>query len=308
MGKSLIDLHARQTATGTVTGANLRRCILYQFRNISRYRAASVHLAISAVIALAVISTMLVLWYPGTYFSAMGGKLLVALIVGVDVIIGPIITLIIFDTRKKELVFDLAVVAALQLAALIYGTHTMYIARPVFTVFTGQQFVVVVAAEIDPKEQAKARFEEFRSFSLTGPRLVATEPPTKREDISDLLFAKIFGLGIQNLPKFYVPYVDKRDQILKASLPLSALSLQGKDKETLENYLRRFGHKKEYLRYLPVTAKDTVFTAIIDSNGDVLDMLDISPGSISNASPLVATPSELRQVPHDRLPPNTSEI
>jgi hypothetical protein len=256
---------------------------LFEFKNVSRYKAASVHLIISAAIAILVLSAMLVLWYPGTYFSAMGGKLLVVLIVGVDVIIGPMITLIIFDTRKKELIYDLAVVAALQLAALFYGTHIMYNARPVFTVFTGQQFAVVVAAEIDPKDLAKARFEQFRSFSLTGPRLVATEPPTSQDELSNLAFVGLFGAGIQHLPKYYVPYSDKRNEILKASLPLSKLKLQDKDKKALDDYLSRSGHKKEELRYLPVTTrKNTVLTTIVDNKGDVLDMLDIEPGSVSN--------------------------
>jgi hypothetical protein len=255
---------------------------LFALKNISRYKAASIHLAMSIVIATLVLSVMLILWYPGPLFSAMGGKLLITLIVGVDVAIGPLITLIIFDTRKKGLVFDLAVVVALQLAALLYGVHTMYAARPAFTVFTGQQFVVVIAAEIDPKELAKARFEEFRHLSLTGPRIVATEPPTDSAGISDITFARAFGLGIQNIPKYYVPYADKRELILKTSHPLAELRLQGKDKEMLEQYIYRSGRKKEELHYLPVTTKNTVLTAIINGKGDLQDMLHITPQAASN--------------------------
>lgn len=258
---------------------------MFEFKNVSRYKAASVHLAISAAIAALVLSVMLILWYPGPYFSAMGGKLLVILIAGVDVVIGPMITLVIFDTRKKGLIYDLAVVAVLQLAALFYGTHIMYTARPVFTVFTGQQFAVVVAGDIDPEELGKARFDEFRSFSLTGPRLVATEPPTNPDELSHLGLAELAGIGIQYMPKYYVPYSDKRDEVLKASLPLSKLKLQEKDKNTLDDYLSRSGHKKEDLHYLPVTTrKNEVLTTIIDNKGNVLDILDIVPGPSSGSN------------------------
>jgi hypothetical protein len=255
---------------------------LFALKNISRYKAASIHLAMSIVIATLVLSVMLILWYPGPFFSAMGGKLLITLIVGVDVSIGPLITLIIFDTRKKYLVFDLAVVIALQLAALLYGVHTMYAARPAFTVFTGQQFAVVIAAEIDPKELAKARFEEFRHLSLTGPRLVATEPPTDPAEISSIAFARFFYMDIQHMPKYYVPYADKRELILKSSHPLAELKLQGKDKEILEKYILRSGRKIEDLHYLPVTTRKTVLTAIIDGKGDLQDMLDITSRGASN--------------------------
>jgi hypothetical protein len=236
----------------------------------------------SIAIAMLVLSIMLFLWYPGPLFSAMGGKLLVILIVGVDTALGPLITLIIFDTRKKWLAIDLAIVIALQLSALFYGVNTMYSARPAFIVFTGQEFAVVIAAEITPTELEKVRFEEFRHLSLTGPLLIATEPPTDKAGSSDIFLAKVFGLGIQNLPKYYVPYASKRELILRTSHPLAELRVQGADKETLDKYIDRSGRKKEELHYLPVATKNTVLTAIINGNGDLLDMLDIAPQSASN--------------------------
>ena len=48
--------------------------------------------------------------------------MLILLMIGVDVVIGPLLTLIVFDPKKKHLKFDLVVIAALQLAALAYGS------------------------------------------------------------------------------------------------------------------------------------------------------------------------------------------
>ncbi len=247
-------------------------------KNISRYKAASIHLAISAGIAVLVLSVMLALWYPLELFRGMGGAQLIMLIVGVDVIIGPLITLIIFNTSKKELVFDLAVVAALQIAALCYGVYAMHAGRPVFTVFTDHQLVVVTAAEIDPEELAKARIEEFRSLSQTGPKLVATEPPTDPGELSNIAFAGLAGLGIQHLPRYYVPYAGKREQILKASRPLTDLKPTPHDSKKLESYVQRSNRKLEELRCLPVQTKLALLTAIVDAHsGELLDILDIRP-------------------------------
>ena len=103
--------------------------------SLNRWKASTIHLACSALIATTIIVLMLALWYPGAYFTAMGGQMLVLIVVGVDVVLGPLITLIIFDTRKKSLKFDLGVIVAVQVAALVYGCYVMFEARPVYNVF-----------------------------------------------------------------------------------------------------------------------------------------------------------------------------
>ena len=122
--------------------------------SLNRWKASALHLAISAVIATTVVALMLALWYPQHYFAAMGGATLVLLLIGIDVVVGPLFTLIVYDPKKKNLRFDLAVIAALQLAALAYGCSIMFNARPVYSVFVVDRFEVVaanyVARRLDP--------------------------------------------------------------------------------------------------------------------------------------------------------------
>lgn len=248
--------------------------------HVSRYRVATFHLAISAAVAALVLAVMLALWYPPPLFTAMGGAELIMLIVGIDVCIGPLITLIIFDTRKKELLFDLAVVAALQIAALCYGVYAMHAGRPVFTVFTADPgFVVVPAAELDPKNLAKGSSEEYRTLSLTGSRLVATEEPTDPNARNDIVFLSIGGMGIHDLPQYYVAYAEKRAEVLKASRPLSELKLADDDhRKRLDRYLQRSKRNTDELRCLPVRTKFAMLTALLDAGtGDLLTILDIKP-------------------------------
>lgn len=248
------------------------------FNNISRYRAASTHLAISATIASVVLLIMLFVWYPPPLFIAMGGQQLAMLIVGVDIVLGPLITLIIFDTRKKGLVFDLAIVVAIQIGALGYGVNTMFVARPAFIVFTGQEFSVVSAVDIEEKWRDKTKFDTFRHLSLTGPVLVATEPPTDPKEISDIAFTTPFGMGIQHYTNTYVPYADKRWQVLKECRPLTDLELESQDRERLEKYLQQSIRNADKLRFLPVTGINKALTAIIDAgSGDLVEILDINP-------------------------------
>lgn len=249
--------------------------------SISRYKAASIHLAISAAIAAVVLAVMLALWYPPSLFRAMGGMALIALIVGVDVAIGPLITLIIFDTKKKELIFDLLVVTILQLAALSYGVYAMHSGRPVFIVFTGQSMAVASAADIDQEELAKATDDDFRNLSLTGPRLAAAIPPTDQKERDDLLFAGLAGFGIHQLPRYFVPYAQSRAQVLAATRPLSELSPNEDGAHRLQAYLDGAGKNIENLRFLPVTTRHATLLGIIDAqSGDLLEILKINPTPI----------------------------
>jgi hypothetical protein len=131
---------------------------------MNRWQASGIHLGISATIAAVVLSVLYLLWYPSTYFTAMGGEQLAFLVVGVDVVIGPLITLIIFKAGKKGLKFDLAVIALLQSAALTYGALVAAEARPVYTVFVVDRFEVVAANALDPAELAKVERKEFKSL------------------------------------------------------------------------------------------------------------------------------------------------
>src|SRR5258708_3551429 len=68
---------------------------------MSRWQAAGIHLGISALIAAVVLVVLYLVWYPSPYFTAMGGDQFALLVVGVDVVIGPLITLIIYRANKE---------------------------------------------------------------------------------------------------------------------------------------------------------------------------------------------------------------
>ena len=99
----------------------------------NRLRASVIHLAIS--LAIASLAALLVFgwWYPHPYRDLSGGRELFTLVVAVDVVLGPLITLVIFNPAKtrRHLVMDFTVIGLLQVAALAYGLWTVFVARPV---------------------------------------------------------------------------------------------------------------------------------------------------------------------------------
>ena len=120
---------------------------MLKLASLNRWQAAGSHLALSAIIGATVLAAMIFVWYPPPYFEAAGGNDLVLLMLGVDVALGPLLTLAVFNPRKGmgKLRFDLAVIAFFQLAALAYGVHVMFIARPSYLVFAVDRFDLVMA-------------------------------------------------------------------------------------------------------------------------------------------------------------------
>ena len=78
---------------------------------MSRWQAMLIHLGISAFIGTAVIAALLLIWYPPPQFSAAGVERFIYLLIGVDVVLGPLLTLVVFRVGKPGLKVDLALIA-----------------------------------------------------------------------------------------------------------------------------------------------------------------------------------------------------
>lgn len=115
------------------------------FQGINRYQAFAIHMAISLVIFFVLLVCITQFWYPGILFDTGNGWKAISLIVGIDLILGPLFTLIIFNHNKKSLKFDLGVIALLQVAALIYGTWTIHSSRPLAIAYINTSFMTLYA-------------------------------------------------------------------------------------------------------------------------------------------------------------------
>jgi hypothetical protein len=115
-----------------------------------RVGASLAHLAISGLVAALTAGLVFAFWYPMPYRESAGGRELFMLVLGVDVVLGPLLTLIVFDVRKsrRELARDLAVIGAVQLAGLAYGLYTVEGARPVAVALEGDRLRVVRSIDL----------------------------------------------------------------------------------------------------------------------------------------------------------------
>src|SRR5690606_32012850 len=132
---------------------------------------------------------------------------LMAIMLVIDMVAGPMLTLVIYRPGKWGLRFDLKAIALVQAAFLAYGLHTLWLSRPVFLVGTDVRFTLVSASDINAADLAQAPRPEWRSLPWTGPYLVGVLPPKDREARTALLdtFLKT-GRDQEQLPAQYLPY------------------------------------------------------------------------------------------------------
>ena len=244
----------------------------------TRWQAAPFHLAISAIIAAVVVSAMLLVWYPRPFFLAAGGLTLLVLLVGVDVVVGPLLTLIVYDPRKKHLKYDLAVIVALQIAALAYGGWIMFNARPVYVAFAGDRFELVEANAIDPLDLAKAA-PAFRELPLSGPRIVGTRLPSDPAEQDTLRRAAMIGGSIGVFPQHYVPYGALSRGVVARAQPLETLRRkQPEGAAEIDRVVGASGKPEASLRYLPLAARHGDMAVVLDArDGAVVGVAAVDP-------------------------------
>lgn len=245
---------------------------------MTRWQAAGIHLGISAVVASLVMGVLFVIWYPSTYFTAMGGEQLVYLIVGCDIVLGPLITLVIYKHGKKNLTLDLAIVAAIQSAALVYGITVAASARPVYTVFVVDRFEVTAANDIDQAGLDRVKDARYASLPWGGPKTVAALKPTGADDQLEMIMSGMNGKDMNAYPHLFVPYEQAQGEAARRALPLSTLRRLNPQKiETIDAFLRKHGLKEEEIRFLPLKAKRDARSVMVNQKGEILGILELTP-------------------------------
>jgi hypothetical protein len=141
-----------------------------------KVRAFAIHFATTLIVALLAAALIFLVWYPAPFGTMVGGLDLFMLITGCDLALGPLISLIIYNSRKSRLalVFDYTVVGVVQIAAFVYGVYSVSQARPAYVAFVKDRLEVVAAGAIAEKDLLEAKGSKYASPSMRGPVLVAT--------------------------------------------------------------------------------------------------------------------------------------
>ena len=237
----------------------------------NRVRASAIHLSISIVLAVMAALLVFGVWYPYPYREISGGRELFLLVVGVDVIIGPLLTLAIFNLKKPrgELLRDLAIIGLLQLGALAYGLWTVAAARPVHLVFEIDRFRVVHAIDVPPELLAKAP-ADLQHLPLTGPTLLSVRNFRDSKESFEATMAALQGAALSARPDLWQPYAVAKEQVTARARPLADLKTRFPARVgDIDDALISAGAKSlpaSSIGYIPLVGRQSFWTVLIDSN------------------------------------------
>jgi hypothetical protein len=246
---------------------------------LTRLKASFIHLVISGVIGSLAAMVVFGVWFPWPYRLMSGGQTLFIIIVSVDLILGPALTLVVYSPAKARIVLkrDLVVIGLLQLAALMYGVHAVFISRPVATVFEERRFRVVADIDVLHSELPLA-MPGLQALSWTGPKLLGTRKPNNLTEESKTLDFALKGFDIGTRPSFWQPYANSAQDALKAARPMSQLYKQYPDSQ---RKIRQQLEKKQVqetndlsIKFVPVISKEGNWCALLDTRtGAVIDFV-----------------------------------
>jgi hypothetical protein len=231
-----------------------------------RLRASGIHLGISLSIAMMAALLVFALWYPYPYREISGGRELFLIVVVVDVMLGPLITLAVFNRAKAkaELGRDLALVGLIQLAALGYGLWTVFLARPVHMVFEYDRFRVVHAVDIPP-ELIRQDQSGVEALPLNGPTLLALRPFRDSKEQMEATMAALQGLPLSAQPHLWQIYSQAQPQVLQAAKPAQMLMSRFPTHAALINSaVVQAKLPIEALVYLPLISRQASWTVFLD--------------------------------------------
>ena len=246
---------------------------------MNRFQAFGRHLSGSLCAALLSATLVFLVWYPGPLALASGVRDIFLLLLLIDVILGPVITFIVFNPQKKELKRDLVMVVMVQVVALLYGLHAVYVARPVYVVFSVDRFDMVFANDLTDDKLAKATNTDYQSLPLLGPKTIAARQPNDTKARNELLFSAISGGDdLSQLPQYYESYSAHQEDVAKRVNDLALLKKFNADSAAVEALRSKYSAKKINAGYLPLRGKTKDLSVVLDRNtGEVLEIVDLRP-------------------------------
>jgi hypothetical protein len=227
--------------------------------------AMGVHFLATAVLASIAAALIFLVWFPAPFQTMIGGTALFVLVVGCDLALGPLLSLVIYNSRKprRELITDYTIVGVLQIAALVYGVLVVADVRPAYVAFYKDRFEIVLAGDLRKKELEAATDPQYSKVGWTGPKLVGVTVAPK--DAQDALFEAVIGNEEHLRPRFYVPYDSIVERIGARAKPLDVLETDYPAiRPLLEAALKDVEVRREKLGWLPARSFRGFWTAVVD--------------------------------------------
>ncbi len=255
----------------------------------NKIKASLLHLLISIAVVGSFIAFTTLVWYPSPFLEISGLGSIILILVTVDLILGPALTCTLYKPNKKGLKFDLSMIAAVQLAALVYGMHTIYIAHPIYTVYVTDRFTLMTPSDVDPNA---VTHPELKVSGWWKPEMVYAQKPKDPKVTEQILFDVLAGKpDIDARPQYYEPFMPHAQDVLAHSLQPNTLQRDTNNKTKLEQFLEAHGKTANDYAYLPLVGKENdVVWVWSRAPFQPVGILDINPWKVGETTQTAKNP------------------
>jgi hypothetical protein len=238
----------------------------------TRLRAFSIHFTFSALAFFAVLYLILLQWYPKPHFIVNGGWQGIRIMLCVDFVMGPFMTLILFNPAKsfRAILFDLTCIVILQISAFSWGVYAVHSQRPVGLSLSGGVIYPILEEELSIQEKSPA---DLQSMDDGMPPVVfARAAVTEDEQVGVVTWDFMEGIPEAKLFFLLDPVKDHIDKIFQASLENTQPTPE-MFPAIRKSYLRERDYREGDLAFVPFEGRYGYSLLIFNRNGNIVDAI-----------------------------------
>ncbi len=235
-----------------------------------RLKAFLLHLLSSASVLTLILGCLYLGWYrwPGWYLTDVTQVVLV--MICVDVVLGPTLTLIIANQMKsrRELARDIGIIVVVQLCALGYGSVSLWNGRPLYYAFSENVLQLVQAYDIDANEAKLGREQNAglapHWYSL--PRWIWAPLPQDASASQKIVISAITGGDdVISMPKYFKPWDEGLPSLRSKLKNVDGVAYFAKsEKRILKEKMKAAGLSGDELNTMPLTGRGHPLLAVFD--------------------------------------------
>ena len=243
---------------------------------VERFKAFGIHFALSASVIAVFLCLVFFVWYPTPYDQIYSSWDVIKIVAGVDVVMGPLLTLVVFNSQKKttELKRDLSIIVVLQLVALGWGVNVTYSARPAFLVFSNGTFYSFSKSDVDV---SKLMHKKLEPAIFESPVMVYLKPPKDVQESREILMEVVDGVAPELIYRTsrYLPASEHMQRIFRFSLDINKISKNEKSLKFINNFVEEHGGKLSDYAFYRLRGGKVYITMVLNKNtGDIAGLIN----------------------------------
>lgn len=219
---------------------------------MNRFRAFLIHLGISLSVFGILAYVVVKVWYPDFFFQTDGGWQGLRLLLGVDLVLGPFLTLIVYRAGKPGLRFDLTMIGVVQASCLAVGVWIVHGERPLAIVYVDGSFYSATAQSF---REIDVPVPNLDGLPGRYPKWVAVDLPRDYEEQSAVR-GEMWRSGrmLSTLSDRYIAFdPDMIDN--SEARETSEVTDQDRDAQSLQTWVADHGGTPDDYRFFPFGAR-----------------------------------------------------